>query len=82
MNLIKMNEKKIIDIAKQLLQTSLTTGNGSYVSEYGPMLYGNLIEIVTNGDEEYCKKHRHLRHHSLDYCPICGQRTNAKGLKG
>ena len=81
MNLIKMNEKKIIDIAEQLLQTSLTTGSGSYFSEYGPVLYGDLIKIITNGDKEYCKKHGHLKYTYRDCCPICGQKTDVKDTK-
>jgi len=65
--------------AIELLSTSIASGNGGYASEYGPLAYVGLIQLITDGDKNYCKKHGHLKHASLDYCPICGQKTDVKG---
>jgi hypothetical protein len=59
--------------AKAILAGATMPGNGGYTSDFGPVVYGNLIKIVTMGSDGYCDRNGHL-FNRCDRCSICGER--------
>ena len=61
------------EIAKELLWQTHPAGNGGYVCEFGPYMYGRLKKIILGEmtPEEYCLKNGHSYHMVLPKCIIC-----------
>ena len=72
-----MTNENLVIIAKhvaiEILKEALTTGHGSYSSEFGPVVYNLLVKLATNGDpKEYCDRESHI-FNIIDRCVICNQ---------
>lgn len=60
-------------LAREILRSTYTAGNGGYAANFGPSTYVRLINLVTSGDENYCKNNGCIKHESLNRCIVCGE---------
>ena len=59
-------------VAIQLLKNTISSGNGGYQADFGPLLYSKLVKLAFGEEENYCNTHGHIRHDILNMCICCG----------
>ena len=71
-----MDDREIRATAKaaaiSVLSLAVGHGGGGYYSEFGMATRKQLVELITNGFDDYCEVFCHIKHAEMDKCIICG----------